>query len=78
MYVYLCICMYYACMCVYVCMYHTFIHDAYTCMYSMNFFYKITLFNVLNGFVRGPDPLDPPLVKMHKGNSNLTMADSKL
>src|SRR6218665_3107271 len=61
---------------VYVCMYHTYVHDA--CKHVMIFFYKITLFNFLNGLVRARIPLDPPLVRMHRGNCNLTMVDSNL
>jgi len=62
--------------CMNVCIIHTYM--MHVCIYSMNYFYKITLVNFLNGLVRGPDPLDPPLVRMHRGNCNLTMADSKL
>src|SRR6218665_2177871 len=51
---------------VYVCMYNIYVHDA--CMSA-----KLHFLIFLNGLVI---PLDPPLVRMHRGNCNLTMADS--
>src|SRR6218665_1030355 len=88
------LCMHNTYICVYVCMYtntnqiynacnvtpkcesearnHTYMMQVCTqCIFKINF-------NFLNGLVRDLDPLDSPLVRMHRGNCNLTMADSKL
>src|SRR6218665_516372 len=53
-------CMYMHVLCMHVCMtlyvcvciYHTYIHDI--CMHSINFFYKITLFNSFKCYDEGP------------------------
>src|SRR6218665_2044859 len=49
-------------------------------MYVRNDLKKIKLhFNLFKWFSEGARiPLDPPQVRMHRGNCNLTMADSKL
>jgi len=70
-------CMHNTYICVNVRMYHTYAYDA--CMYSMIFLNKITLFNFFKWLSEGAGiPLDPPLVRMHRGNCNLRIADSKL
>jgi len=71
MYVFMHVCMY-VCINVCVSLYHTYMMHVCT---QRIFKYKITLFNFLNGLVI---PLDLPLIRMHRGNCNLTMADSKL
>src|SRR6218665_1065317 len=49
------------------------------CKYSMIFKNKITLFNFFKWLSEGAGtPLDPPLVRMHRGNCNLRIAYSKL
>jgi len=48
-------------------------------MYATIFKNKITLFNIFKWFSEGARiPIDPPFVRMHMGNCNVTMADSKL
>jgi len=75
MYISVYVCITHASIC--VCMHVSYIHNA--CMYATIFKNKITLVNFLNGLVRGARiSLDPPLVRMHMGNCNATMADSKL
>ena len=76
-----CICMYYACMymyaaCIYACIIHTHMMHVGPCVLN-NCLIQLH-FNFFNGLLRGPVPLDLPLVRMHMGNCNLTMADSKL
>src|SRR6218665_1656935 len=58
---------------------HTYMMQVHVCTQCI-LKIKLHLYIFFNGLVRGSigSPLDSPLVKMHRGNCNLTMADSKL